>query len=276
MSSEPSKGSAPPGSAPPGSLPSGADARAGLVEPLVTFFVVTGLCSALYWVGRVVPVVGANLHVAIAFLFLASPAVAARLSRRPFDYEAAGLRLEPIGRGLRVLGAALALTWPLFFAGFLLYYTMVCGAVGSASWAGLVDWMTPQCAHWRGWAGVQWRGTADLPLSALNQLLVVAVPEELFFRGYLQGRLEERWPATRKFLGAAVGPATLIGSALFALGHVLVDLNPTAPGRLRPRAGLQLDALTHGVHRRGRAVPRALQRLLRPDPPQLLLSRVPA
>jgi membrane protease YdiL (CAAX protease family) len=200
--------------------------RVGLAEPIATYFAVTGLCSALYWTGRVVPVVGANLHAAIAFLFLAAPAVAARSSGRPFDYEAAGLRLEPIGRGLRVLGAALALTWPLFLAGFLLYYTTVCRALGSDLWGRLVDWMTPQCVHWRGWAGARLTTPPELALTALDQLLVVALPEELFFRGYLQGRLEERFVPRRTFLGAPVGPASIIASGLFALGHVLVDLNP--------------------------------------------------
>jgi membrane protease YdiL (CAAX protease family) len=217
--------------------PTGAGAQAGpdgagkpgLVEPIATFFIATGLCAALYWTGRVVPIVAANLHVSIAFLFLGAPAVAAWISRRPFDYEAAGLRLDPVGRGLRVLGAALAVTWPLFFAGFLLYYSVVCRALHAPTWGGLVDWMTPQCVHWRGWAGARLTWPADVALSGLNQLLVVAVPEELFFRGYLQGRLELRFAPNRTLLGAPVGPATLIGSGLFAVGHVLVDLNP---GRL--------------------------------------------
>lgn len=243
-------------------MPSGAGApteagtSADLAEPIITFFVVTGLCSALYWIGRGVPFVAGNLHVAIAFLFLAAPAVAARLSRHPFDYEAAGLRLDPVARGLEVLGAALALTWPLFFAGFLLYYGSVCRTHGSAA-AALVDWLTPQCVHWRGWAGARLAWTPDLALSALNQLLVVAVPEELFFRGYLQGRLESRFVPRRDLLGAKVGPATLISSGLFALGHVLVDLNPArfavfVPGLvfswMRSRTGaIAAGALYHAL-----------------------------
>jgi membrane protease YdiL (CAAX protease family) len=231
----------------------------GLTEPVVTFFVVTGLCSALYWIGRAVPVVGSNLHAAIAFLFLAAPALAARISGRPFDYEAAGLRLDPIGRGLRVLGAVMALTWPLFFGGFLLYYGVVCRAVGSptSTWTNLVDWLTPQCSHWRGWAGARLTWPPDFALTALDQLLVVAVPEELFFRGYLQGRLEQRFAPSRRFLGAAVGPASLISSALFALGHVLVDFNPArfavfVPGLvfswMRSRTGaIAAGALYHAL-----------------------------
>jgi membrane protease YdiL (CAAX protease family) len=63
-------------------------------------------------------------------------------------------------------------------------------------------------------------------LLALNQVLVIALPEELFFRGYLLGRLEARWPPRRRLAGAPVGRALLVSAALFALGHFLVDFNP--------------------------------------------------
>jgi membrane protease YdiL (CAAX protease family) len=203
--------------------------QGGLAEPLVTFAVATALASALYWIGRVVPFVGANLHAAIAFLFLASPSVAARLSGRPFDYNEAGLRLDPIGTGARVLGLALAVTFPLFLGAFLLYYGVVCGALHSPQFGALVDLVNPQCAHWRGLAGAHLRLPPEFLLGAATQVLVVAVPEELFFRGYLQGRLDERWPPRWQVGQATLGPGWLVASALFALGHVLVDFNP---GRL--------------------------------------------
>ena len=63
-------------------------------------------------------------------------------------------------------------------------------------------------------------------LLAFSQLVVVAIPEELFFRGYLMGRLEHVWPPTHRLLGAPVGAALLVSSVLFALGHVLVVPNP--------------------------------------------------
>jgi membrane protease YdiL (CAAX protease family) len=201
----------------------------GLTEPLATFVVVTALASALYWIGRVVPLVGANLHAAIAFLFLASPAVAARLSVRDFDYTQAGLRLDPVGTGARVLGVVVAITAVLFVAAFLLYYGVVCAALHSPRFGALVDLINPQCVHWRGLGGVRWRLPDDFLLGAATQLLVVAVPEELFFRGYLQGRLDQRWAPRWRLFQAQLGPGWLAGAALFALGHVLVDFNP---GRL--------------------------------------------
>jgi len=60
----------------------------------------------------------------------------------------------------------------------------------------------------------------------LTQVLLIAIPEEFFYRGYLQGTLE------RALRGRVAGPrmrvavAILITSALFGLGHFLVDFEP--------------------------------------------------
>ncbi|WP_438016140.1 MrtC family glutamic-type intramembrane protease [Sorangium sp. So ce315] len=58
------------------------------------------------------------------------------------------------------------------------------------------------------------------------QLLVVALPEEAFFRGYLQSALDRVFPPRVRALGAQLGPAWLISSAIFALGHVLTIQHP--------------------------------------------------
>ena len=133
-----------------------------------------------------------------------------------------------MGRGAAVLGVALAITFPLFIAGFFAFYGAVCGDTaglgGAGGLAGRVGAMCP--GTWRGWAGGHLRLPPDFALLALNQLVVIALPEELFFRGYLLGRLEERFPPHARLAGAPVGVALLLSAALFALGHVLVDLNP--------------------------------------------------
>jgi membrane protease YdiL (CAAX protease family) len=54
---------------------------------------------------------------------------------------------------------------------------------------------------------------------ALGQLLLVALPEEAFYRGYLQTRLDEALPGRLRVLGAPLGPGVLIASAVFAVGH---------------------------------------------------------
>jgi membrane protease YdiL (CAAX protease family) len=80
-------------------------------------------------------------------------------------------------------------------------------------------------------------------LMALSQLLVVALPEELFFRGYLMSRLEERWPSRQSLWGASVGWPLLVSSLLFGLGHFLVDFQPA-------RLAVMVPALVFGWMRR--------------------------
>ena len=79
-----------------------------------------------------------------------------------------------------------------------------------------------------------WRLPADFPLQVAAQLLVVALPEELFFRGYIQGRLEEALPPTTNLFGARVGWAWILGAALFGLGHFLVTFEPQMLSRFFP------------------------------------------
>ncbi|MES1176002.1 MAG: myxosortase MrtC [Myxococcales bacterium] len=68
------------------------------------------------------------------------------------------------------------------------------------------------------------------PLNSLagdfsGQLLVIALPEEAFYRGYLQSALDEVWKPRWRVLGADLGPGILVTSALFALGHLCTEFN---------------------------------------------------
>ncbi len=57
----------------------------------------------------------------------------------------------------------------------------------------------------------------------LSHLLLVALPEELFYRGYVQTSLDGVWAPRWRLLGVRVGPSLLVTSLIFALGHYLVD-----------------------------------------------------
>lgn len=63
-----------------------------------------------------------------------------------------------------------------------------------------------------------------LALAAAIQLLAVALPEELFYRGWMQTAWSRSGPS-RRILGAELGPGFLATQALFAAGH-LVTLQP--------------------------------------------------
>lgn len=102
------------------------------------------------------------------------------------------------------------------------------------------------------------------PLDALNdvfgQVVIIALPEEAFYRGYLQSRLDEAlpgfgWrrtadgglePRRLRVFGVHVGPALLLTSVIFALGHLATIRQPArlavffpslAFGWLRARTG---------------------------------------
>ena len=65
----------------------------------------------------------------------------------------------------------------------------------------------------RGWAWWLW--------ILASQVILIALPEEVFYRGWLQPRLRRVWPGGLKVLGVSVGPAIFVTSVLFALGHVV-------------------------------------------------------
>jgi hypothetical protein len=59
-----------------------------------------------------------------------------------------------------------------------------------------------------------------------SQLLVVALPEEMFFRGYVLGRLRGCFAPQRTLLGVPFGLAHVLSAALFALIHLVLVPSP--------------------------------------------------
>lgn len=118
-------------------------------------------------------------------------------------------RAALVALGWAALCAALA--FPPFFFGYKAYY------------AGEIVRITHDVAHFH----------LRLPASLLDelsgQLLVIALPEEAFFRGYLQSALDRSFAVTWRVLGAELGPGWLISAAIFAVGHYLTSPHP---GRL--------------------------------------------
>ena len=211
-------------------------ASTSLAEPLLAFAGAIAIAAGLYWAGRSLGFVQQIMHGVIACMFLVGPHIAARLSGQAFDDRAAGVTVHPVAPGLRVLGLAMLVTWPAFILGFFVYYGTLCPSVS----------LLPMCSRWRGLAGMHLHLPEGLLVLALSQILVVAVPEEVFFRGYLMSRFETRFPSHRRLWGAAVGRPLIITSLLFALGHFLVDFQPArlavffpalAFGWMRSRSG---------------------------------------
>ncbi len=147
-------------------------------------------------------------------------------------------------RGLKVAGVAMALVFPIFALGFFFFYWRACA--GDLSTLAPVVWvesLTPASGSLEGFLGrlcrwhggelwpaelrvprrwVQYGGLAFVYWAAL-EVFVVALPEEVFHRGYLMSALEQRWPPERRVFGVPFGWAAVLSSALFAVGHLVGD-----------------------------------------------------
>lgn len=66
----------------------------------------------------------------------------------------------------------------------------------------------------------------NLSKEMMIQLLVIAMPEEIFYRGFLQEVFFRRWPKQIKFFGLPMGKGIILTNTLFAAAHLLNGFNP--------------------------------------------------
>jgi membrane protease YdiL (CAAX protease family) len=183
----------------------------GVVIPSMIGAGVTALAALLSYV---MPSRHAATGVGFCF-FLSTYALVLRRSADTIRHHGVSLGgiFEPVPLSLRRMQneTLSALLWALG----------ACVLLFPAFWLGFVAWWRPR----------QGFHAAVLPSfdEVIGQLLVIALPEELFYRGYLQTTLEDAFPKKRRVLGAEVGAGVLLSSAIFALGHLLTE---PQPGRL--------------------------------------------
>jgi len=175
---------------------------------------------------------GANLAGVAAFLFIALPD--ARLRARGEVWPDYGVPLHGLadartwrafGRGALAALAVAAVVFPLFAAAFL-------------GWAELLPRLPARLAHalapYAGAPRFAFRLPGGLPTLVLVQLLVVALPEEMFYRGFVQTAWARNAPERGvTVLGARLGKGFLWTQVLFALGHLVV-LQPWRLGTFFP------------------------------------------
>ena len=63
----------------------------------------------------------------------------------------------------------------------------------------------------------------ELLLTVLYQIFYVALPEEFFYRGYFQTRLNELYPRKWNIWGAQLGMGAVYANLFFAFGHSVVQ-----------------------------------------------------
>jgi CAAX protease family protein len=183
--------------------------------------VAAGTTAVVTAISHLAPDDYANTGVGIAFLAVTWWLV---LRADTDTVSAYGLSLggltEPVAlepRRLLVEGAR-ALGWALLMAAIFF----------PPFWFGYRMW-------WKVSTPFHWSLPSDLSGLVLGQLLVIALPEEAFFRGYLQTALDGNWRhRCRRVLGAELGPGWLLSAAIFAVGHVLTIQHPSRLGVFFP------------------------------------------
>jgi len=192
-------------------------------ELVATWAKAVGLVAAAKLASLVEPsgILGANLAGIAAVLFVLLPDQ--RLRARGETWDAYGLPWWGLGdartwrawgRGLLAGLAVCAVVFPAFFVVYAAWARLLPHLPDGLARL-LAPYALPQSPHFR--------LPARLPLLVLNQFLVVALPEELFYRGWMQTSWAATDPGRRvRVLGADLGRGFLATQALFALGHLVV------------------------------------------------------
>lgn len=183
---------------------------------------VAALVTGLVRINITLPAIGHLGSALVAVLFLYTPVMFAWLRTEDlYDY---GFHAEPVRKGLVTAAAAIGVIFPLFALGYFAFYEIACDS-------DLLAHLVPHnmCTRYGGLAGLHAPElSGKLAEFCAVQLIVVALPEELFFRGFLLGLLEKRFPPKRRILGGGVGWALVISAAMFALIHLPKDGDPRA------------------------------------------------
>ncbi len=193
----------------PGSVTESSSWVRPLYVALLTTAAVTGLSYLL-------PLVGFADYAATAVgmgFFAAAYWVALRHDEnvvRHYGLSLGGL-LEPRAIEVRrvVSDGARAIGWGLALAVVFL----------PPFWVGYAYWWKPP----QDFSPALFRPLLD---DAPGQLLVIALPEEAFYRGYLQRAFDDVWKPRLRIFGADIGFGLVASAALFAVGHLLTEPHP--------------------------------------------------
>ncbi|GAB4307459.1 MAG: hypothetical protein Kow0090_22260 [Myxococcota bacterium] len=186
----------------------------------------------------------------VAFSFLAIPFAAIFILK--LDISEIGLSLANWRSDLKLFAFLSLIVFPLYSLLYIPFqaYVMLVRATPKAGFFNLLS-MLPD-ALTRLLSGWEWKLMDGWHLFIIAEIIATALPEELFFRGYLQGRLEGLFSKRQKLFGAEVSLAIVVAAAIFALMHIVSMPNPQRLGVffpalifgfLRARTGSILSAI---------------------------------
>ncbi len=151
------------------------------------------------------------------------------------DYDFVGLHRQGLAADIKWVGVLALVTFPPYALAHHLYLTEGHGWLMSAGWDEIARFV-PRRAFEPSWPSGErlLERTGWFLQMAATHALGVALPEETFYRGYLQPRLESKWPPRTRVFGVRIGWAAVLTSLLFAVGHVLGEWNPLRMGPFFP------------------------------------------
>ncbi len=152
------------------------------------------------------------------------------------DYDFVGLTFRAWRVDLKFFLILIAITFPPYIIGYHFFMTHgreLAGIVGLSALQPYLGVYHFEPHLPKGIVGSLAMVGWSLQMVATHTL-GVALPEETFYRGYLQPQLEKIWKPARKFFGVPIGRAVLLSAFLFALGHFLGEWNPLRLGPFFP------------------------------------------
>lgn len=155
------------------------------------------------------PTSTAKVVATVSFLYL--PLVVMR--RRNEDYPDYGITFRAWRTDLKLFALLFGIVGPLYVLVFWVYAT---------AFPHLPEAIAKVVAPYPSLPPFAFRLPTEFPERVIDNLLVVALPEEFFYRGYLQARLRDAFPGGRVIFGGRLGKAFWITAILFAVGHLAI------------------------------------------------------
>ena len=180
--------------------------------PVAEAVTIWAVCFGAIVVTWAVATPWAKVVATLGFLYL--PLLAMR--QRGEDFREMGVSTRGLGGQVALALGFFAIIAPLYSAGFAVYVLEI------------VPRLPPEVARmlspFTHAPSLGWRMPPRFLEWVIDQTFVVALPEEFFYRGYLQTRLRDAWPEGKPFAGARLGRAFWVTQVLFALGHLAQGL----------------------------------------------------
>jgi len=207
--------------------------RRALRDATIAFAATLVLVAALLRIDVTLPAIGHLGSALVALLFLYAPVFFAW--RRHETLDDYGFHAAPVKDGAVTAAIAMAVAFPIFVAAYFAFYEVACHSHV------LAHFVPPgMCMRYGGLAALHGPAlslfapdphaahqTLSLEWCAV-EVIVVALPEELFFRGFLLRLLEQRFPPKRRWKGGGIGLALVLSALAFALVHLPKDGDPRA------------------------------------------------